>query len=399
MRNYKNIHCLCILFVFLFVDMGYYAQILNLYEDDVCRAASPNYICREISKCPVVLQEIKNNSMPTLCSFKGHVPIVCCPPTDNIASTTKPTPPKQKPRPPVKPYSADEMCHEYSQLIYIDMKNPTLILGSDEYIKVKDCVDVTTLIVGGTKAEPKEFPHMALIGYGEKVDNNIIWACGGSLISNKWILTAAHCEKTSTSNYARWARLGDLNYLIDTDLANPKDYKIVQRKIHPKYRLPSLYNDIALFKLEKEVEFSAFVRPICLNTNKFLKPRTTIASGWGQTEFGGPFSPDLLKVDLTITPAKSCNDTFSGGDENKLPRGIVDDSMICAGHPEGGKDTCGGDSGGPIQIIHSNYTCMYTQIGVTSFGRFCGEKHLPGVYTRVSKYISWIEPIVWPKIK
>jgi len=82
-----------------------------LYVDDVCRAASPNYICREISKCPVVLQEIKNNSMPTLCSFKGHVPIVCCPPTDNIASTTKPTPPKQKPRPPVKPYSADESIY------------------------------------------------------------------------------------------------------------------------------------------------------------------------------------------------------------------------------------------------------------------------------------------------
>lgn len=56
-----------------------------------------------------------------------------------------------------------------------------------------------------------------------------------------------------------------------------------------------------------------------------------------------------------------------------------------------------GDSGGPLQIKNPNYLCMHLQIGVTSFGKFCGKKNLPGVYTKVSNYISWIEEIVWPK--
>lgn len=86
--------------------------------------------------------------------------------------------------------------------------------------------------------------------------------------------------------FARWVRLGDLNYLNDTDGARPKDYKVVQRVIHPKYRSPSLYYDIALFRLEKNVEYSEFVRPTCLNTNQFLNPTTLVASGWGQTDFG-----------------------------------------------------------------------------------------------------------------
>lgn len=91
--------------------------------------------------------------------------------------------------------------------------------------------------------------------------------------------------------HVRWARLGELNYKSDTDLARPKDYKIIQRVVHPDYQPPSLYNDIALFCLEKEVEFSAFVRPICLNADPYLQstsaePETAIATGWGLIKYG-----------------------------------------------------------------------------------------------------------------
>jgi len=89
--------------------------------------------------------------------------------------------------------------------------------------------------------------------------------------------------------YARWARLGELNYLTDTDDARPKDYKIVQRVIHPDYKYPMLYNDIALFRLEEDVTFSPYVRPICLNADPYMQstdPQKVMATGWGQTYQG-----------------------------------------------------------------------------------------------------------------
>lgn len=87
----------------------------------------------------------------------------------------------------------------------------------------------------------------------------------------------------------RWARLGDLNYLSETDDARPMDYQIDQRIVHPDYRKPSLYNDIALFHLDQDVEFSAYVRPICLNAEPKLQSsplQTVITTGWGRIRNG-----------------------------------------------------------------------------------------------------------------
>lgn len=106
-------------------------------------------------------------------------------------------------------------------------------------------------------------------------------------VSGKFIrLIFFYKNKYYLRAYALWARLGDLNYLSNTDNARAKDYKIVERIIHPNYRPPSLYNDIALFRLEKDVVFSAYIRPICLNADNLLKPSSVIATGWGQIEFG-----------------------------------------------------------------------------------------------------------------
>jgi len=87
----------------------------------------------------------------------------------------------------------------------------------------------------------------------------------------------------------RWARLGDLNYLSETDDARPMDYQIDQIVVHPDYRIPSLYNDIALFHLDRDVEFSSHVRPICLNADPNWQSgssKTVIATGWGLIQNG-----------------------------------------------------------------------------------------------------------------
>lgn len=105
---------------------------------------------------------------------------------------------------------------------------------------------------------------------------------------------------------------------------------------------------------------------------------------------------DLMKVSIDFIDRSICNKTYSSDvGEKLLKRGIVT-SQLCAGNLNGGKDTCHGDSGGPLQILNQSPRCTYSIVGVTSFGKFCGFKNSPAVYTRVSKYVPWIESIVWP---
>lgn len=98
-----------------------------------------------------------------------------------------------------------------------------------------------------------------------------------------------------------------------------------------------------------------------------------------------------MKVELDILGNYVCNEAYDDDPESRLT-----DKMMCAGKLSGGKDTCNGDSGGPIQITTNNNMCLYYIIGITSFGSsFCAQKYSPGVYTRVSSYVDWIENKIW----
>lgn len=85
---------------------------------------------------------------------------------------------------------------------------------------------------------------------------------------------------------------------------------------------------------------------------------------------------------------------MAGGNDYKLKQGVIDEWQLCAG--EEGKDTCQGDSGGPLVNFNNEYSCMYNVIGITSLGRLCGS-FIPGIYTRVSYYIPWLEQTIWQR--
>ncbi|XP_050545995.1 venom protease-like isoform X2 [Daktulosphaira vitifoliae] len=363
-------------------------NLLQLNEGEVCTNFEnniPNYICRRHQDC-IAAQNIHQRKNIRLCSFVGLEPIVCCPGNNKIRNSSTSEPLKTK-----ISYTASEMCHQYSA--YYRKYNKKSIITEELVKNEGDKVD----IVGGTKTKPKEFPHMAMIGYGDSI-SNVHWDCGGSLISKEWVLTAAHCERSVTFGISRWVRLGELNYADETDDAKPEDYDIILRVSHPDYRQTvSRYNDIALYKLAKEVIFSEYILPICLNADPSLVTNELIATGWGQIEDAGPASDDLLKVTLNFTPVNQCNKTYSKNLKNmKLPNGILEMSQICAGSDEDGKDTCRGDSGGPLQVKNPIYEYgMFLQVGITSFGQNCGFKDSPGVYTKVSYYTTWIEKVIW----
>lgn len=110
----------------------------------------------------------------------------------------------------------------------------------------------------------------------------------------------------------------------------------------------------------------------------------------------GDQTNQLQKAQLDLIDNLACTIRYNSSKE--VPYGVTP-SMICAGDPRGGwtKDSCQGDSGGPLQVINPRNLCVFQVIGITSFGQGCAIIDTPGVYTRVSHYISWIEGIVWPQ--
>nr|XP_018916831.1 PREDICTED: serine protease snake-like [Bemisia tabaci] len=219
--------------------------------------------------------------------------------------------------------------------------------------------------------------------------------CGGTLISENFVLTAAHCIGTSLGDPVQ-VRLGELILNNEDDGASPVDVRVERTIVHPDYRDDRKYNDIALIRLERKVTFSASIRPSCLHQGGELH-RLPEATGWGYTEFGGKRSDALQKVKLDVINNTQCDQLYDAErrEPNRaLERGIIE-TMLCAGKLDGGADTCQGDSGGPFGLPSRDNVCQHVIVGVTSFGKFCGQENSPGVYTRVSSYLPWIENIVW----
>ncbi|KAF2899313.1 hypothetical protein ILUMI_06863 [Ignelater luminosus] len=368
-------------------------------------------VCQLISECPSAIAALQNKVFPKTCGFQGKQPIVCCvgndggdvnPPTQPTPApiqkpTTNPTPPPTPKPTPTQPTTlrvgdkSKAKCKEYAQHVYVYAAS-----GSQG---VADCgiIQRVPKIVGGAPVQLKEFPHMALLGF-EDENNKISWKCGGSLISDQFILTATQCLFSSEYGDVKHVRVGDLQIESDQDDAQPQDFTVLEKFIHPDYKKPSGYNDIALLKLNRKAELNNFVRPACLETCSTVNFNYhPIATGWGRTAFLAETSTTLLKVTLEYFTHTECDDAYKSISKRRLSKGIDDTSQVCAGSRNESKDTCQGDSGGPLQIVNKEPYCTYNIVGITSFGKACGFVNVPGVYTRVSNYIEWIEGIVWPE--
>ncbi|VVC97136.1 unnamed protein product [Leptidea sinapis] len=223
-------------------------------------------------------------------------------------------------------------------------------------------------------------------------DDAVSWACGGTLISERYILTAGHCTFSREAGPVTYALLGVLKRSDQVDSSSL--YKIRRIIKHPQYSPPRRYNDIALLETDRDVKLSEFVVPACLDVGAPNKYETAWATGWGATMNRGATADQLQKVKLTQFSNSECSELF--GPDRLMKNGYDAQTQVCYGDKNKSKDTCQGDSGGPIQLKHRQINCMYTVVGVTSFGRACGIVGEPGIYTRVAAYVPWIESVVWP---
>ncbi|CAH2234540.1 jg1680 [Pararge aegeria aegeria] len=291
------------------------------------------------------------------CGFRGRSEIVCCPSTvqDNFGAEER---------------IADREC----QKIIATTLPP---LGSH--------------IIGGENTSRGEFPHMVILGYN--VSGEYQFRCGGSLISHSYVLTAAHCLDSLDGINPTIARMGVV-LLGDGSFNSRSDVRIVELIKHPNHTRRFKYNDIALIKLEKPVKFSSNVSPICLYTKDDDPSISLSITGWGRVSVSKNIrNPLLQKATVTAVSKSECEKVHPVS--RRVPNGITSE-QICAGDPLGLRDTCQGDSGGPLQGLTTD-DGFFRLVGVTSYGRGCGTP-LPAVYTRVSRYLDWIESVVWPNL-
>lgn len=229
-------------------------------------------------------------------------------------------------------------------------------------------------IVGGEPTTIERHPWQVALKINRQGQT---YLCGGSIIADKWVLTAAHCFDKNSKATAFRAKSGVTNYVKNGKWLQAE--KVIR---HSKYNSKTHEHDIALVKLKTTPK--GRVIPLYSASAKIPVGQQLEVTGWGATKEAGDGSSRLRKASVPYVDNTTCNAASSYD-------GAIKNGMMCAGKQEGGVDACQGDSGGPLVWRTMDGAVL---VGVVSWGHGCARKLKYGAYTRVAHYARWIGEMI-----
>ncbi|XP_067670923.1 chymotrypsin-like protease CTRL-1 [Haliotis asinina] len=241
---------------------------------------------------------------------------------------------------------------------------------------VPKVVPATSRVVNGQEARHGAWPWMVLL------QEMTVPVCGGAVLNKHLILTAAHCfDEAISKNVARWQAVGGKHNADRYDVTQ-RTYHLKKLVIHEHYDSHTVLNDIALLLLHETIDYTDYIRPVCLpsSSERLYVGQHCYLAGWGDT-LGTGNDNALNQALLPLISDNVCSRPDWYGSQ------FTPSTMLCAGYAAGGKDACSGDSGSPLVCKHGDK--WYAE-GIASWGWGCAEQNSPGLYTEVSKYVHWI---------
>ncbi|KAL1766252.1 coagulation factor IX [Sigmodon hispidus] len=267
-----------------------------------------------------------------------------------------------------------DMAYENSteaEFVLDDITNSTIL---DNVTENSESSNDFSRIVGGENAKPGQIPWQVIL------NGEVEAFCGGAIINEKWVVTAAHCLKPGDKIEVV---AGEYNLHENEDTEQRRN--VIQTIPHYHYNatINKYSHDIALLELDEPLILNSYVTPICVAnreyTNIFLRFGSGYVSGWGKVFNRGRQTSILQYLRVPLVDRATCLRSTSY---------TIYNNMFCAGYREGGKDSCEGDSGGP-HVTEVEGTNFLT--GIISWGEECAIKGKYGIYTKVSRYVNWIK--------
>ena len=231
-------------------------------------------------------------------------------------------------------------------------------------------------------ARKGDFPWMAQLWF---IPHGKLY-CGGSILNERWILTATHCIKDKNAKAADLKiQVGDYDRLLPEQ--EQAVYDVEEVITHPDFDYDTFDNDVALIKVSRPIEFTNYIRPVCMPPKKLSKAMLQVGTygtvaGWGKESEESETYPRFLKeITVPVRGQKTCRRSTNFS---------ITANMFCAGYEEANKgDACEGDSGAPFVMKHSDG--RWYVLGIVSWGEGCDNKDKFGFYTRLHRYTAWVK--------